>query len=49
MNRLTKRGKRVRALFIVAAIAAAIWWLTSGLWWTGEGWCVGTMGECVGL
>jgi hypothetical protein len=47
--RLTKRGKRVRALLIVAAIAAAIWWLTAGLWWTGEGWCVGTMSKCVGL
>jgi hypothetical protein len=47
--KLNKRGKRVRALLIVAAIAAFIWWMTAGLWWTGTGWCAGSMSECVGI
>jgi hypothetical protein len=47
--RLTKRGKRVRALLILAGVALFVWWMTAGLWWTGEGWCIGTMSECVGL
>jgi len=45
--RLNKRGKRVRALLILAAVVAVIWWMSSGLWWTGEGWCIGTMAQCV--
>ena len=47
--RLTKRGKRVRALLMLAGVALFVWWMTAGLWWTGGGWCVGTMAECVGL
>lgn len=47
--RLTKRGKRVRALFILAGVALFSWWLIAGLWWTGTGFCVGTMAECVGF
>ena len=45
--KLNKRGKRVRAVLILAGVVIFIWWMTSGLWWTGEGWCAGTMTECV--
>jgi hypothetical protein len=47
--RLTKRGKRARALLILVGIAILLWWITAGIWWTGSGWCVGTMTECVGF
>ncbi len=49
--KLTKRGKRVRAVFIL------IWQVASNLWWVGTdsaqaeflGWCWGSMNECVVL
>lgn len=47
--KLTKRGKKARALLILGGVLVLAWWMTSGLWWTGEGWCVGTMSECVGI
>jgi hypothetical protein len=47
--RLTKRGKRVRALAILAGVALFSWWMIQGLWWTDTGFCVGTMAECVGF
>jgi len=43
----TKRGKRVRGLFILAGIATSIWWLITGFWWTEGGICIGTMAECL--
>lgn len=47
--KLTKRGKRVRALAILAGVAVFVWWMTAGVWWDGSGWCLGTMSECVPL
>jgi hypothetical protein len=44
--RLTKRGRRVRAVAIVAGLLA-IYWISGHIWWTGEEWCIGTMQECV--
>lgn len=46
--RLNKRGKRVRALLILAGICALIWWMVTGFWWTENGICIGTMTECLG-
>jgi hypothetical protein len=43
--KLTKRGKRVRALAILAGILA-IWWISGHIWWTPTGYCVGDMVEC---
>lgn len=43
--KLTKRGKRVRAVAILVGIIA-IWWVSGHIWWTSSGYCVGTMGEC---
>lgn len=45
--RLTKRGRRVRAVAIVAGLLA-IWWISGHIWWTdGGGYCIGTMEACV--
>ena len=43
---ITKRGKRVRAVLIVSALALLLWAI-GNIWWTGEGYCVGKMVECV--
>ncbi len=43
--KLTKRGKRVRAVLIVAGLAM-IYWVSGHVWWTGEDYCVGQMLEC---
>jgi hypothetical protein len=43
--KLTKRGKRVRAVAILLAVWA--WWQISGhLWWVEDHYCWGTMTEC---
>jgi len=47
--RLNRRGKRVRAVLILVAVGAFIWWMSAGVWWTGEGWCVGTMAHCINI
>jgi hypothetical protein len=44
--KLTKRGKRVRALFILIGLLA-IWQVSMNLWWTDGGYCWGTMVECM--
>ena len=44
--RLTKRGRRVRAVAIVAGLLA-IYWISGHIWFTGAGYCVGTMEACV--
>jgi len=45
---LTKRGKRVRAVLILAGVILLL--LISGrLWWSESGWCWGSMTQCVGL
>jgi hypothetical protein len=43
--KLTKRGKRVRAVLIVAGLAM-IYWASGHVWWTGSDYCVGQMVEC---
>jgi hypothetical protein len=43
--KLTKRGKRVRAVLIVAVVAL-LWCASGNVWWTGEDYCVGQMLEC---
>jgi hypothetical protein len=45
--KLTKRGKRVRAVLILAGVAL-VYWVSGNVWWTGdEGYCIGSMVECV--
>ena len=44
--KLTRRGKQVRAVVILAVIAGA-YLIATNLWWTGTGWCWGEMTECV--
>lgn len=46
--KLTKRGKKVRALLILATVCAFIWLMVTGFWWTENGICLGTMTECLG-
>jgi len=46
--KLTKRGKRVRAIAIFIGIWA-IYMIATHLWWTGSGYCWGSMVECVKL
>ena len=46
--KLTRRGRIVRALLIGAGIALGLW-CAGHIWWTGEGDCVGSMSECIGL
>jgi hypothetical protein len=43
--RLTKRGKRVRAVAILLG-ALAIWQISGNLWWVGDHYCWGSMTEC---
>jgi len=44
--KLTRRGKQVRAVFIVIGIWA-IWQVSTSLWWTETGYCWGTAIECM--
>ncbi len=44
--KLTKRGKRARALLIVAGLAL-IYYLATHINWAGEGFCWGTINECL--
>lgn len=46
--RITRRGRLVRAVLILAGVCLALW-MASRLWWTGGGWCIGSMAECVGI
>jgi hypothetical protein len=43
--KLTKRGKRVRAVAIIVGIWA-MWQVVGNLWWVGDGYCWGEMVEC---
>ena len=47
--RLNRRGKRVRAIVIVALVIALIYALSALVWWTGEGYCLGTMAGCIDI
>ena len=43
--KLTKRGKRVRAVAIILGILFILW-VVSNLWWVGNGYCWGSIIEC---
>jgi hypothetical protein len=43
--KLTKRGKRVRAVAILLG-ALAIWQISGNVWWVGDHYCWGEMTEC---
>ena len=43
--KLTKRGKRVRAVLILIGIYA-LWKISSHVWWVEDHYCWGTMLEC---
>lgn len=45
--KLTKRGKRVRAVAIVLGFIA-IYYISSHVWWTPTGYCLGTIDKCLG-
>lgn len=45
---ITRRGKIVRALAIGAGLALIIW-LSGHLWYTPNGYCIGSLSECVKL
>ena len=49
MNRLNRRGRRVRAALIAALVIAIVYALSALVWWTGEGYCIGTLTACVDL
>lgn len=44
--KLTRRGRLVRAVFIVVAIYSLIW-LSCHVWYTPEGYCLGSFLECM--
>jgi hypothetical protein len=44
--KLTKRQRQIRALLILAAIVAAVL-VARNLWWVGDGYCWGSMAECL--
>lgn len=46
--KLTKRGKRVRAIAILIGIYA-IGMIATHFWWSDHGPCWGSMQHCVGL
>jgi hypothetical protein len=43
--KLTKRGRRVRAILILAAIVA-VYFVTLNVWWVDDHYCWGSMTEC---
>jgi len=43
--KLTKRGRQVRALLILAAIVA-VFYVVQNLWWVDDRYCWGSMAEC---
>jgi hypothetical protein len=49
--KLTKRGERVfTALLLIAGLALVIgiYQVIGNLWWVGDGYCWGSMVECMG-
>lgn len=43
--KLTKRGKRVRAIAILIAIIGG-YWVLNHIWWVGDHYCFGEMTKC---
>lgn len=46
--KITRRGRQVRALLILAGVILLVW-VSGRVWFTGEGFCWGSMRQCVGL
>lgn len=44
--KLTKRGKRVRAVLILAGVVG-LYFVMAHLWWVGDHYCWGTLLECL--
>ena len=45
--KLNKRGKRARALLILAGVVLLVWLVSSRVWYVPEvGYCFGTMANC---
>jgi hypothetical protein len=44
--KLTKRGKRVRGVIIIAGLVA-LWWLSGHLWWEDGYPCIGSAADCL--
>jgi hypothetical protein len=47
--KITRRGRIVRAIVLIAGAALALAFISSRIWWTGGGYCVGSMAQCVGI
>jgi hypothetical protein len=45
--KLTKRGKRVRAIAILLGLVA-IYFIVNNIWWTGTNYCWGSIDKCIG-
>jgi hypothetical protein len=45
---VTKRGRQVRALLILAGLILALF-LAGRVWFDGQGWCIGSMTQCIGI
>ena len=48
--KLTKRGKRARALALMLLIGGFLYfilWFSSDFWWTGSGICLGNAMKCL--
>lgn len=46
--KLTRRGKIVFTLLALAGLALIVW-ASGHIWYTSDGWCIGSLSECVGL
>ena len=44
--KLTRRGRRVRAVFILLGLAA-LWYISGHVWYTESGYCFGDLLECM--
>jgi hypothetical protein len=44
--RLNKRGKRVRAVAILAGLIF-LWWLSGNFWWVDGYPCIGSASDCL--
>ena len=48
-RRLTRRGRRVRAIVIALLVIALVYALSALIWWTGTGYCIGALSACVDI
>jgi hypothetical protein len=47
--RITRRGRIVRAIVLIAGALLALSFISSRVWYTPAGYCIGSMSECVGI